>query len=214
MLSAVAPSPCGQSRREQKRRTKKRLFEAACRLLANDGYHRTSVAAIAREAGVAKGTFFVHFATKEALITELVDSQVRQTRAARERVLARGGTPIEALRATVESLGKVAAQSQKLTRAVLSASLESPKVASDARALFAEVTRSMRADAAAAIERRQLSSDFDPSTVASTLMASYLGAALTFGAMTDAEPIESALARFVDVNLSGFGAKGATHAHR
>ena len=43
--------------------TRARLFEAAVRLFAKHGYAATSVEQITREAGVAKGTFFVHFAT-------------------------------------------------------------------------------------------------------------------------------------------------------
>ena len=39
---------------------------------------------IVREAGVAKGTFSVHFATKDAVITDLVRNQVRIARRARE----------------------------------------------------------------------------------------------------------------------------------
>src|SRR5947199_5834618 len=89
--------------------TRARLFAAAVRLFAEHGYADTTVDRIAREAGVAKGTFFVHFVTKDAVVTELVRNQVRQARKMRDRTLAQGGTPVDALRATVMSLGEQAA---------------------------------------------------------------------------------------------------------
>src|SRR5256885_9293999 len=102
--------------------TRKRLFAAAVQLFSTSGYHATTVDAIARKAGVAKGTFFVHFATKDAVVTELVRRQTRATLDARLAALADG--PIPALRATVMALGAQANLSRELTRAVLAALLE------------------------------------------------------------------------------------------
>ena len=47
------------------------LLDAALELFARDGLQRVSTAAIARKAGVAKGTLFVYFETKEQLLNEL-----------------------------------------------------------------------------------------------------------------------------------------------
>lgn len=47
------------------------ILDAALNLFTVTGFHSTSTAAIAREAGVATGTLFHHFATKEALIEDL-----------------------------------------------------------------------------------------------------------------------------------------------
>ncbi len=51
---------------------KQALKEAAIRLFAEKGYHMTSVQEIALETGVSKGAFYKHFASKEALLIELV----------------------------------------------------------------------------------------------------------------------------------------------
>lgn len=63
-----------------KRETKKqltldRLVEAALRLFATQGYEATTVAQITREAGVAKGTFFNYFSTKEDVLLKVSDMQ-------------------------------------------------------------------------------------------------------------------------------------------
>src|ERR1700761_943154 len=89
--------------------TRARLFAAAVELFEARGYHDTTIAAIVKRAGVAKGTFFVHFATKDAVITELQLRQIRGARKARMAVLETGGGPLAALRATVLSLGEQAA---------------------------------------------------------------------------------------------------------
>ena len=48
------------------------LTEVALRLWAEKGFDQTSVAAIAREAGVAKGTFYLYFDSKDALLLEVL----------------------------------------------------------------------------------------------------------------------------------------------
>ncbi len=47
------------------------LSEVALQLWAKQGVDQTSVAQIAREAGIAKGTFYLYFESKEALLVEV-----------------------------------------------------------------------------------------------------------------------------------------------
>src|SRR5688500_6981617 len=57
------------------------LLAAALRLIARSGLHNTPTSAVAREAGVAAGTLYLYFPSKEALINalylELVTEQQR-----------------------------------------------------------------------------------------------------------------------------------------
>jgi AcrR family transcriptional regulator len=48
------------------------LAEVALKLWAERGFDQTSVAAIAREAGIAKGTFYLYFESKDALLFEVL----------------------------------------------------------------------------------------------------------------------------------------------
>jgi AcrR family transcriptional regulator len=52
--------------------TRKRIIEAAARVLARDGYAATSVKDIAAEAGVAAGLVHYYFKTKEELVAAAV----------------------------------------------------------------------------------------------------------------------------------------------
>lgn len=47
------------------------ILKAAIELFAHRGYHATPTAAIARAAGVAEGTIFHHFHSKEGLLAEI-----------------------------------------------------------------------------------------------------------------------------------------------
>jgi AcrR family transcriptional regulator len=175
--------------------TRRRIFTAAATLIAERGYHAVTVAEIARRAKVAKGTFFVHFATKDAIVTELVRIQTKAARRARADVLAGGGTPIDALRATTLALGEQAGASLELSRAVLAAALESAAVGGATSALFDEVFAEMQTDS---IEV------FGDDRAARALMACYLGAALHVCSSPSARPMREVLPPLVEIQLAAF----------
>jgi AcrR family transcriptional regulator len=49
-----------------------RILDAASTLILRSGYHKTTIEDIAREAGVGKGTLYLHWTTREALFTSLI----------------------------------------------------------------------------------------------------------------------------------------------
>jgi AcrR family transcriptional regulator len=192
--------------------TRARLFAAAGELFSAHGYHDTTVDAIARRAGVAKGTFFVHFATKDAVIGELIGVQTRAAKRARTAALADGKGHLAALRATVLALGAQAGLSRELSRAVLAATLDNAAVSGEASALFHDVFASMIDDARAAIGTGELARGGDPSLLAQALMASYLGAAFHFASTRGSPPLLTVLAPLVEANIAGFRIEEGPHA--
>jgi len=194
--------PEARTRQQQKDETRARIFAAAAQLFAQKGYHATTVAEIVDAAGVAKGTFFVHFPSKDAVIAALVRIQTSAARRAREKALATGG-PLLALRAAVLTLGARAGVSRSLSRGVLAATLESQEVGGEAADLFAELFEEMKRDADAARRAGLLAAGVDPETLASSLMASYLGAVLHFASSPHAKSLEVILEPLVDANLAG-----------
>ncbi|WP_417497793.1 TetR/AcrR family transcriptional regulator [Maricaulis sp.] len=60
------------SRKDQKDATRERLVSAGATIFAADGVQGARIADIAREAGVAMGTLYTHFADKEALFLEVM----------------------------------------------------------------------------------------------------------------------------------------------
>ncbi|MFE3453425.1 TetR/AcrR family transcriptional regulator [Nonomuraea sp. NPDC059194] len=80
--------------------TRIKVFGAAIELIAEQGYAATTVDAIAERAGVAKGTVFYNFGTKEALFTALLEHSIERLADALGQA-AVGDTGLAALDATV-----------------------------------------------------------------------------------------------------------------
>src|SRR5689334_2246250 len=78
---------------ESAARTRARLIRVATKQFQENGYRRTSIDEIAREAGVAKGTVYVHFRNKaELLLFAIVDEKERYIQRSRH-LLTSSGTP-------------------------------------------------------------------------------------------------------------------------
>jgi TetR/AcrR family transcriptional regulator len=58
-------------------KTKKVIFEAAIKSFSRRGYHKTTMDEIAETAGVAKGTLYYHFKSKEEIFTFIIDEGVK-----------------------------------------------------------------------------------------------------------------------------------------
>ena len=86
------------------------ILAAALRLIAQAGLHATPTATIAREAGVAHGTLFLYFPTKEALFNalylELLDETKRVTSAVHPLTADRSADPKERLWPTWHALAR------------------------------------------------------------------------------------------------------------
>jgi len=57
------------------------IKEAALQVFAEQGYHATSVTDLVKAAGVARGTFYLYFESKDALFLELLDDLIDELRA-------------------------------------------------------------------------------------------------------------------------------------
>lgn len=59
-----------------KSETRRRLLESGTRAFAKLGYHGMKIAAVTRDAGIANGTFYLHFKDKQELFLEILRSAV------------------------------------------------------------------------------------------------------------------------------------------
>ena len=58
--------------------SKKKILFAAMELFARNGYHKTTVATIAKNLGISHGLLFYHFGSKEGLLQSIVDYSVKK----------------------------------------------------------------------------------------------------------------------------------------
>ncbi|WP_327413515.1 TetR/AcrR family transcriptional regulator [Streptomyces sp. NBC_01233] len=104
MDSSSTGTGTGGSRRQA---TRQKLYEAAVTLIAEQGFSATTVEEIAERAGVAKGTVYYNFASKNDLFEELLRHGVGlltvSLRTAAEETEARGGSRVEALDAMIRA---------------------------------------------------------------------------------------------------------------
>jgi len=76
---------------------KERILEAATRLFALKGFCQTAVWEVAKEAGVAQGTVFHHFKSKEQLLAAIWEGLLKDYLAGIREVSSREGTGWEAI---------------------------------------------------------------------------------------------------------------------
>ena len=190
------------SKREQgKLERKERLYEAALNLFRGQGYEMTTVDQITRQAGLAKGTFFNYFPTKDAVLRYM---------GARE--VGRLGAATLSLNGTASSIGKL-----KRLMSALAASLErdrdlvclifregvtvSDLMAGDAGGF------SLQPMAALLIRQAQrqneINPNLDPDALAAALDALYLQQLIRWCESSKPYPLAERLTGVVDLLLSG-----------
>ena len=58
-------------------KTKRKIFETSMKLFAEKGYDATSIEEITATVGVAKGTLYYHFSSKEEIFNFLVEEGIK-----------------------------------------------------------------------------------------------------------------------------------------
>lgn len=86
------------------------IIDAAIRVLARQGYAKTSLLEIAKEAGMSKGALHYHYPTKEALIHAVLETACNVVQARMVQAWSTPDNPFEALRKSLEELWATRAQ--------------------------------------------------------------------------------------------------------
>jgi len=91
----VADSARKLSRSEKNEETRRRLFQAAAKVVGEHGYAGASVSRITMEANVAQGTFYNHFASRQELLDHLLPTLGEEMLAFIEARVPAGATDAE-----------------------------------------------------------------------------------------------------------------------
>lgn len=90
--SAGEPAPQARRPSPRSERTRARLLSAAEQVFGERGYEQASIAEMTGRAGIALGTFYVHFSSKKALFDELLSSRTEELRLSLRRAVEGAGT--------------------------------------------------------------------------------------------------------------------------
>lgn len=98
----MKPAPPGRRSQARKQSTggdkRNAILEAATRVFARRGFFNAQVADVAREAGIAAGTVYLYFRSKDDLLTSIFEESMTRALEETDRALAGVDDPIERLR--------------------------------------------------------------------------------------------------------------------
>lgn len=79
------------------------VMAAAVQLFAEYGYHAASMRDIARMAGIQAASIYYHYASKQALLVEIMETYMQQLNAALEHILREEHDPRQRLSAAIDN---------------------------------------------------------------------------------------------------------------
>jgi AcrR family transcriptional regulator len=165
----AAPLPTGVDGKELTSRgaaTRARLLEAAEHVFAELGYHEASIVKITEAAGVAQGTFYLYFSSKQQIFDELVQDLNRRVRHAMAEGAATGKTRAESEVLGFRAFFEFTAEHPALYRIIRQAEFVSPR---SLRAHYDAIAEGYVVGLRSAMRRGEIA-NADPEVLAYALM--------------------------------------------
>ena len=125
-MSANAAAPAKQPRTARGERTRRKLIDAAATEFGDSGFHAASISAITRRAGVALGSFYTYFDSKDAIFRALVSDLSGAVRVAAGEAIAPDMTPLAVERAALSAFLTFAAEHKEIYRIIDEAEFVDP----------------------------------------------------------------------------------------
>ncbi|WP_233994185.1 TetR/AcrR family transcriptional regulator [Porphyrobacter sp. AAP60] len=113
-------------RTERGRRTLRKLLDAAAEEFGEKGFHEASVSSITRRAGVALGSFYTYFDSKDALFRALVGDMSEKVRTSARSALSDGMGALEIERAALAAFLRFASEHKEIYRIIDEAEFVDP----------------------------------------------------------------------------------------
>ncbi len=196
--------PAPTSKREAGKQTRRDLlYEAALTLFRQQGYEQTTVDQITRQAGLAKGTFFNYFPTKDAVLRYMGAREIGRLGASS---LTGGSTSaIGNLKRLLTALAASLEADRELVRLIFARGITVPDLLCGDAGGF-----SIRPTAALLLRRGQNMNEvaawLDPDVLAAALDALYLQQLVCWCQAEQPYPLAERLTGIVDLLLMGIAA--------
>jgi len=195
-----------RGRREQaKLERRERIYEAALSLFRTQGYDSTTVDQITRHAGLAKGTFFNYFPTKDAVLRYLGTREIGRLGSSAMNNGNGRGTAIGKLKRLMAALATNLEQDRTLVSLIFRKGVTAPDLlAGDAGGFSLQPIASLLIRQAQ--YNGEVNRDLDPDGLAAALDALYLQQLVRWCESTRPYPLTERLTGIVDPLLLGIGA--------
>ena len=125
-VNASTPSDSKTPRTERGRRTLRKLLDASAIEFGEKGFHEASVSSITRRAGVALGSFYTYFDSKDALFRALVSDMSDNVRTSARAALSQDMSALEIEQAALAAFLDFARDHKEIYRIIDEAEFVDP----------------------------------------------------------------------------------------
>ena len=101
-------------------KTKRKIFETSMKLFAEKGYDATSIEEITATVGVAKGTLYYHFSSKEEIFNFLIEEGIKLLQNSVDIKTAKHNNYIDKIKAIILTQIKIVAKYEDIITIILS----------------------------------------------------------------------------------------------
>ena len=201
-----AKSPPSSRRERKKERTRREIYTAAIELFLERGFDAVTVENICHAADVARGTFFLHFPTKDSLLLEY-GAQVTQELS--QLLQAQRSSAAEALHKMLIFLTERATDHADIVRLVVREVMAHPVALADATEQGRDLLHLMSAE----VRRGQHTGEFlpnvEPRLAAGIIVAAYFAIVTEWVRCEGKFNLAEAVQQSLDIVLNGLATKRA-----
>lgn len=194
------------TRRERKKKeTRLRIFDTSIRLFKEHGFDATTIDMISEEADVARGTIFLHFTSKEAILANWNYERLQEIEERREEWDFGDSAKQKVLR-IYTIMNEVNLQNYDFIKVLIESSMKHRKVLESDKSVYFEL-RGLFGDLLEdAQEKGRLKSKFNPLVAANMLENIYYNALYDWVRSDGAWPLEEIMEEKVSIVFEGLDA--------
>src|SRR5690242_20725898 len=149
---------------------RERILDAAVKVFAHEGFYNAKVSRIAEEAGVADGTIYLYFKSKDDLLISLFEDRMEHINANLRHALASAPGAVQRLRTVIRLHLELVEQNRPMAEVICVELRQSSKFIREyANPKFAEFLRLIAGTIVEGQARGELRADLDPPVIARAL---------------------------------------------
>jgi AcrR family transcriptional regulator len=194
------------TRRERKKReTREKIFNAAIKLFKENGFDGTTIDMISEEADVARGTIFLHFPSKEAILANWSYERLQEVEERREEWDYGDDCKAKVLR-IYKIMNEVNISNFDFIKVVVDSSMRHRKVLETEKNTYFELRQLFADLIEEAQEKKQLKTKFNPLVAANMLENIYYNALYDWVRSDGAWALEEIMEEKVSIVFEGLHA--------